>query len=294
MKIRDLALVLGILGLVATWFGCLRATHNVATSRQTGVPPPTATKPEPVTQSDAVAPAPVAKFAAATLGLSYAENGKILLEGAVNSEAEKARVVQVAQQRYGAQRVVDQINVDTKLGAIGSITLTGAVASAADKRRASADAQEVFGAKTSVDNQLAVVSAAVAAVRANVATAAVEQQRGLRAGLIGKSVEFESNSATLTARGKTVLDGLVPIIQAEIGTRIEVQGHTDASGGVTANKALSQRRAAEARAYLVGKGVAAARLSAHGLGQEKPLADNATPEGRRQNRRIEFLVQERN
>ena len=71
---------------------------------------------------------------------------------------------------------------------------------------------------------------------------------------------------------------------------MSISGHTDSSGDAASNQSLSQARADSVRSYLISKGIAAARMTAAGFGQTKPIADNATPDGRRRNRRIEFAV----
>ena len=72
-------------------------------------------------------------------------------------------------------------------------------------------------------------------------------------------------------------------------TKVEVAGHTDSIGSDSYNIKLSQRRAEAVRTYLVGKGIAADRLSAKGYGESQPIADNATDEGRFKNRRVELV-----
>jgi OOP family OmpA-OmpF porin len=72
--------------------------------------------------------------------------------------------------------------------------------------------------------------------------------------------------------------------------RVEVSGHTDNSGQPAYNKQLSEKRALSVYNYLVEKGIDKNRLMPIGYGQTKPLADNATEEGRQQNRRIEFRI----
>jgi outer membrane protein OmpA-like peptidoglycan-associated protein len=75
--------------------------------------------------------------------------------------------------------------------------------------------------------------------------------------------------------------------------RVEVQGHTDATGDPAYNLALSEARANAVRRALIERGVPAELLSARGYGPQRPVGDNATPEGRRQNRRVAFEVLER-
>ena len=77
---------------------------------------------------------------------------------------------------------------------------------------------------------------------------------------------------------------------APAGTRIEVGGHTDNTGDAASNMQLSLNRANAVTAKLVELGVDGAMLSGKGYGQDKPIADNATEEGKAQNRRMEFSV----
>jgi outer membrane protein OmpA-like peptidoglycan-associated protein len=68
-----------------------------------------------------------------------------------------------------------------------------------------------------------------------------------------------------------------------------VDGHTDNSGNAAHNLQLSQQRADAVKAQLIAMGVAATRLSTKGFGDTKPISDNATPEGKANNRRVEFV-----
>jgi OOP family OmpA-OmpF porin len=75
--------------------------------------------------------------------------------------------------------------------------------------------------------------------------------------------------------------------------RVEVQGHTDATGNPAYNQQLSEARARSVLQALVARGVPVELLSARGYGPQRPIADNATPDGRSKNRRVQFEVQER-
>ena len=72
--------------------------------------------------------------------------------------------------------------------------------------------------------------------------------------------------------------------------RIELGGHTDNVGSEASNQKLSEQRAKAVYDYLVQHGVPAERLTYKGYGQSQPVADNSTPEGRRQNRRTVFTI----
>ena len=74
-------------------------------------------------------------------------------------------------------------------------------------------------------------------------------------------------------------------------SKIVVEGHTDSQGAPGYNQELSQHRAQVVRDYLVSRGIAGDRISAQGIGPTRPIADNASPEGRANNRRVEIVVQ---
>ena len=73
--------------------------------------------------------------------------------------------------------------------------------------------------------------------------------------------------------------------------KVEIAGHTDSVGTDEYNMGLSLRRAESVRNYLVDKGIPADRLTIRGYGESQPVADNATAEGRFQNRRVELIRQ---
>ena len=104
-------------------------------------------------------------------------------------------------------------------------------------------------------------------------------------------VQFETGSDKLLPVSFPLLDQVAQVMvdnpQVEV---VEVQGHTDSTGSAAFNRTLSKGRADSVRTYLASKGVAKGRLTAKGFGPDVPLADNATPEGREVNRRVEFKI----
>jgi outer membrane protein OmpA-like peptidoglycan-associated protein len=86
------------------------------------------------------------------------------------------------------------------------------------------------------------------------------------------------------------LDSVAIVLNKFGKTLIDVNGHTDSTGSLQHNQALSERRAASVANYLAGRGVDQRRVSTMGFGPSQPVASNATPDGRAQNRRVEVSI----
>jgi len=112
--------------------------------------------------------------------------------------------------------------------------------------------------------------------------------------VILEQVQFDTNKATIRAVSDELLDKVAAVFKdhPEI-LKVEVQGHTDNTGAPGYNKGLSQRCADAVVAALVKRGIDRARLVGKGYGQEQPIADNGTDEGRQKNRRVQFQIIER-
>lgn len=104
-------------------------------------------------------------------------------------------------------------------------------------------------------------------------------------------VNFRSNSDELLDGADSVLDGAAKTLRDNPDLRVEVAGHTDSDGDAGYNVDLSQRRADTVRNYLLGKDIAAGRISSRGYGEAQPVAENTTADGKRSNRRVELRVQ---
>ncbi|MEO8451936.1 MAG: OmpA family protein [Gemmatimonadota bacterium] len=107
----------------------------------------------------------------------------------------------------------------------------------------------------------------------------------LKGTLVLEQVHFEFDKSTLTPTATPILDRVAESMLAHPNAYFEIAGHTDSVGTFAYNVALSQRRAAAVRDYLIGRGVAAERMTAVGYGEGLPIAPNATVEGRALNRR---------
>ncbi len=103
-----------------------------------------------------------------------------------------------------------------------------------------------------------------------------------------KGLNFDYDKSEIKPMCNHLLDDLVRILENNPEMKLEIQGHTDNRGGADYNKGLSKRRAEAVRAYLVGEGIGADRLSTAGYGFDKPAATNATSQGRAENRRVEL------
>lgn len=137
----------------------------------------------------------------------------------------------------------------------------------------------------------ATMNAASAAAASPATQEAVEACRDSLNGEAKTGIQFASNKWDVLPASYKTLDRIAKIAKdCNANFVIEIGGHTDSVGTPVANQQISELRAKSVVSYLSGKGVPAAKLKAVGYGQSKPVADNATAEGRAKNRRIEFLV----
>lgn len=129
------------------------------------------------------------------------------------------------------------------------------------------------------------------AMAALAALAAVkEEERGIIVTLSG-SILFRSAQSTLLPSARAKLDQVTDALLTVRERNIIVEGHTDSRGSDSYNQALSQRRAESVRDYIVQKGYPADRIQARGKGEGSPVADNASAEGRANNRRVEIVIE---
>lgn len=113
---------------------------------------------------------------------------------------------------------------------------------------------------------------------------------GIKVTLGENTVNFDFNSANLTALAKANLDKLFTVLQENADTNINIYGYTDSKGTDEYNLGLSERRAQAVKNYLTTKGLASSRLISIGMGEKEPIASNDTEAGRAQNRRVEFAI----
>lgn len=107
---------------------------------------------------------------------------------------------------------------------------------------------------------------------------------------VPSDLSFALNQADVGPDFDPVLDALADSLRRHSGAMVHIVGHTDSSGRAAGNLALSLRRAESTRDALVARQVGAQRLSVAGMGQEEPVGDNRSVQGRAMNRRVEIFI----
>lgn len=164
-------------------------------------------------------------------------------------------------------------------------------AEAEAKRKAEEEARLAAEADAKRKADEAAALAAAEAARLAAAQAEAKRCEQLIATAVAEgTINFKRADAVIEAKSKPTLDRLVKIANECPAFKISIEGHTDSEGIPERNNPLSERRAKAVVDYLAGAGVDANRLLSVGYGADRPIADNATAEGRAKNRRIEFKV----
>lgn len=119
---------------------------------------------------------------------------------------------------------------------------------------------------------------------------AQEEARGLVITLSG-SVVFASNKSVLLPAAQTKLDQVTKALLTKKDRTLVIEGHTDSQGSNASNQVLSQQRADAVRTYMISRGYPSNLVVAKGIGEDRPISDNTSAEGRANNRRVEIIVQ---
>jgi len=119
-----------------------------------------------------------------------------------------------------------------------------------------------------------------------------ELSEAVRASLrdYASKVQFATGKSELTEESLRVLDNVKAIMDEYPNAKFHIEGHTDSTGSEQINERISEERARAVKDYLVAAGIDEFRLSSKGYGESRPIADNKTREGRKQNRRTEIKV----
>ena len=110
-----------------------------------------------------------------------------------------------------------------------------------------------------------------------------------RDGHIALYINFDFGKSIIRDESKPVIEQIVQMMKSNPELKVGVEGHTDNVGSPASNKTLSEARAKSVVTSIVSQGISADRLSPAGFGQDKPIADNNTEEGRARNRRVELV-----
>ncbi len=244
-----------------------------------------------------------------TRDLAYVAQRKSELAQALAASASEQKNAAVANSQYQATQDAIMQDTRTQLGASQANLAASQSASAQTADQLAASRAEAAGtaAKLSASQNAGAETAAQLAAsengradaerRATDATAALarlaavkEESRGLVITLSG-SVLFLSDQATLLPAAQARLGEVADALMATKGRTILVEGHTDSQGSDAHNLDLSQRRADAVRDLLTERGLDMSRVRAVGIGEARPVADNATTEGRANNRRVEIVLE---
>jgi len=126
--------------------------------------------------------------------------------------------------------------------------------------------------------------------RGGMATSMVTLQVIQREVLVFDDVHFDFDRSELRPDGIAILNDAVMKLMANPDIRVTIEGHTDSIGTAEYNIGLGQRRATVVNDYLVSRGIMAGRLQTVTYGEDRPIADNATAEGRAMNRRAHLVI----
>ena len=124
------------------------------------------------------------------------------------------------------------------------------------------------------------------------------QGSGVQVRRIGNDIElimpgnitFATDEYAIRSDFYPVLDSVAKVLAKFIDTSLDVEGHTDSTGSLNYNLVLSENRAKSVADYLASRNVSYSRLVTYGRGPSQPIADNASPRGREQNRRVELRI----
>lgn len=192
-----------------------------------------------------------------------------------------ARTMRANQAKEG---VVDAMHADEK-------KTVAATSAALEQTKSQLATQGVALQSEKVSRADAEKRAAQAAADLAKLGAVKQEPRGTVLTLSGSVLFASAKSDLLPAAEVKLNDVATALIKEDPLSKMVVEGHTDSQGGAAFNQDLSQRRAESVRGYLVSRGIAADRITAQGFGLTRAVADNTSPEGRANNRRVEIVVQ---
>ena len=208
-----------------------------------------------------------------TRDLAYVADRKAKLAEALATTAAENAATAKANKDYQATQTEIVKNTKEDLAASERNAELKAVQLAAEQK-----------ARLDAENRAAVAQADLAKL-----AAVKEEARGLVITLSG-SVLFASNKSALLPAAQNRLNQVADALMATKERKLTIEGHTDSQGSSSYNQVLSQQRADAVRSYLISRGYPSDLIQAQGIGEDRPVADNASAEGRANNRRVEIIV----
>lgn len=229
-------------------------------------------------------------------------DGKVVLNGELNSQSNIDDLLQEANNTYGPTNVLNQLQLSDLVSDISptqgllskltglkngaqlflennKVVVTGEVESLQIKTDIGNQLKNTFNG--TVENLLSVVPA----VKVNLNEKCESRLNEI---LATTKIVFATGKATISAESKTVLDNIASVINECPDADFEVAGHTDSTGNLNFNMRLSKERSQAVVDRLTESGFARERFDVQGYGPHRPIADNTSNEGRAKNRRIEF------
>ena len=240
----------------------------------------------------------------------FAKNASgLVLTGSVPNEELRRMLLQLAKEKFGAEHVKDQLQIDSgapqgwqqavamaitnlALFDMGSaslvdteISLSGRVASEQTKNEVVTALQKRLPDNFSAEVNLTVPQLVVEEIHRDSGLFCKER---FNKKIAGHSIHFSTDSVNVRAQSETVFNMILEFAASCPNSIIEVAGHTDSHGSKTYNMWLSRKRAIATMNKLIYRGMPADRLKVIGHGEESSLAGNDTRKGQAENRRIEF------
>jgi outer membrane protein OmpA-like peptidoglycan-associated protein len=108
-------------------------------------------------------------------------------------------------------------------------------------------------------------------------------------GHVALYINFDTGKSSVKSESLPIIEQITSLLKSNTALTVSIEGHTDNVGNAKNNKTLSEERAKSVMSLIIKNGIPSTRMSASGWGQEKPIADNATDEGRAKNRRVELV-----
>lgn len=236
-----------------------------------------------------------AKLSLAEAESSFEKDGDSQVTRDLSYTAE--RKAATAESRARAMKVMgdkDQVVAGMHSGVAAQGKMTAAELARANQSLASKDqALQAQGAalQTEVQRRQEAEKRAAQAAADLAKFASVKQEtRGMVITLNGSVLFASGKSELLPAAQARLTEVAKALNEQDPDAKMVVEGHTDSQGAAAFNQDLSQRRAQSVRDYLVARGIASDRITAEGFGPSRSIADNASAEGRANNRRVEIVV----